>query len=110
MTRKLAVVLLIILAAILLMALTAQGQAIPATDKTVKAAFSAADRKTIDVYYTHLIGTLAPGSLDRSDFPVEIEKVLRAGGKVPLQLEKKLEPLPRELETKVAQPPAGFGL
>jgi hypothetical protein len=73
-----------------------------------KVTFSAADRKTIDSYYTHLYGTLAPGSLNRKDFPDEVEKALKPGGKVPMQLEKDLVWLPQELESKLDQPPGGY--
>jgi len=35
--------------------------------------FSVKDHKLIEDYYNHLVGTLAPGSLDRSGFPPGIE-------------------------------------
>ena len=68
-----------------------------------KPAFTANDRELIEAYYSHLMGTLAPGSLDRSGFPLGIEKVLIPGSHVPMQLEKDLQPLPATLEsTKLA--------
>jgi hypothetical protein len=103
MSRKRVVLILLALAALLLVATSVVGQS---TDKPVK--FTAEDRKAIDGYYTHLFGETAPGSLDRKDFSVEIEKVLKPGGKVPLQLEKELEWLPAELEKKLSQPPGGY--
>jgi len=103
MSRKRVVLVLLALAALMLVATSVFGQS---TDKAVK--FTAEDRKAIDSYYTHLFGETAPGSLDRKDFSVEIEKVLKPGGKVPLQLEKELEWLPPELEKKLSQPPGGY--
>ena len=50
--------------------------------------FSLKDRELIETYYTHLLGTLAPGSVDRSPFPLGIEKVLVVGSHVPMQLER----------------------
>jgi hypothetical protein len=93
------------LAALLLAATALMGQT---PDKPLKIVFTAADLKAIDAYYTHLLGEIAPGSLDRKDFSTEIEKVLKPGGKVPLQLEKNLEWLPSELEKKLVQPPGGY--
>jgi hypothetical protein len=54
--------------------------------------FSLKDRELIETYYTHLLGTLAPGSVDRSPFPLGIEKVLVVGSHVPMQLEKDIGP------------------
>ena len=74
-----------------------------------KPAFSVKDRELIDSYYTRLIGNLAPGSLDRSGFPLGIEKALAAGSHVPMQLEKDLEPLPAKLESQLSQVAAEYG-
>src|SRR5207244_4861281 len=49
--------------------------------------FSVKDHKLIEDYYNHLVGTLAPGSLDRSGFPFGIEESLVTGSNVPMQLE-----------------------
>jgi hypothetical protein len=103
MSKKRFVLVLLALMALLLVATSNVGQS---TDKPVK--FTADERKAIDSYYTHLFGETAPGSLDRKDYSVEIEKVLKPGGKVPLQLEKELEWLPEELEKKLSQPPGGY--
>src|SRR5213592_3153703 len=73
------------------------------TDEPVKTpVFAAKDRQLIDAYYLQLAGTLAPGSVNRSPFPLEIEKVLVAGSHVPVQLEKELEPLPAKLESQLS--------
>ena len=48
-------------------------------DETKLLVFSAKDHKLIEEYYLHLVGTLAPGSLDRSEFPLGIEQSLVAG-------------------------------
>jgi len=103
MSRNRVVLILLALAALMLLATSVIGQS---ADKPVK--FTVEDRKAIDSYYTHLFGETAPGSLDRQDYSVEIEKVLKPGGKVPLQLEKDLEWLPSELEKKLSQPPGGY--
>ncbi len=63
--------------------------------------FSAKDHKLIEEYYLHLVGTLAPGSLDRSEFPLGVEQSLVAGSHVPMQLEKDLKPLPAKLESQL---------
>jgi hypothetical protein len=73
-----------------------------------KPVFSAKDRQLIEAYYNHVIGTLAPGSLDRSEFPLGIEKALVVGSHVPLQLEKDLEPLPAKLESDLTQITGGY--
>jgi hypothetical protein len=72
--------------------------------------FSAADRKTVDGYYTRELGNLAPGSLDRKGFPPQIESALKPGARLPEQLEKQLEMLPKELESKLSAPPGGYQL
>jgi len=71
--------------------------------------FSTKDRQLIDAYYSHLIGNLAPGSLDRSAFPLGIEKALVAGSHVPMQLEKDLVPLPAKLESQLSQITGEYG-
>jgi len=64
--------------------------------------FSVKDHKLIEDYYNHLVGTLAPGSLDRSGFPLGIEESLVTGSNVPMQLEKDLKPLPARLESQLS--------
>ena len=39
--------------------------------------------------------------MDRSPFPLGVEKVLVTGSHVPMQLEKTLEPLPAKLESQL---------
>jgi hypothetical protein len=68
-----------------------------------KPTFSAKDRELIEAYFNHLIGTLAPGSLDRSAYPLGVEKALVPGSHVPMQFEKDLEPLPPKLESQLSQ-------
>ena len=65
--------------------------------------FTAKDRQVIEGYYDQLLGTLAPGSLDRSAFPLGIEEALVPGSHVPMQLEKDLQPLPRKVELQLSQ-------
>ena len=70
-------------------------------DETKLPVFSAKDHKLIEAYYVHLVGTLAPGSLDRSDFPLGVEQSLVAGSHVPMHLEKELKALPVKLESQL---------
>jgi hypothetical protein len=44
-----------------------------------KPVFTSKDRELIEAYYNHLIGMLAPGSLDRTPFPLCVEKTLAVG-------------------------------
>jgi len=81
---------------------------LPAADKTPK--FTAGDRKIVNEYYMHLFGEIAPGTINRYEFSVEIERALKPDEKLPLQLEKKLETLPRELEEKLSGQPAGYAI
>ena len=110
MTRpwKIALLLIVILLFILSVSL-----AWSASQKTPEPSnmpvFSTEDRSVTEAYYTHLLGTLAPGSLDRSGFPLEIEKVLVAGSHVPMQMEKDLEPLPKKLESQLGQIVGDYG-
>jgi len=64
-------------------------------------AFSTKDRDAIEGFYRHLMGTLAPGSINRTPFSPNIEKALATGSHVPMQLEKDLTPLPKELASKL---------
>ena len=71
--------------------------------------FSVKDRELIEAYYNRLIGTLAPGSLDRSAFPLGVEKALVKGSHVPMQLERELEPLPAKLESQLGLITGDYG-
>jgi len=74
-----------------------------------KPSFSLKDRELIEAYYNHLLGTLAPGSVDRSPFPMGVEKALVAGSHVPMQLEKMLQPLPSKLESQLTPVTGDYG-
>jgi hypothetical protein len=71
--------------------------------------FTDKDHKLIEEYYLHLIGTLAPGSLDRSAFPLGVEQSLATGSRVPMQLEQDLKPLPAKLESQLSQLTGEYG-
>jgi hypothetical protein len=71
--------------------------------------FTAKDRELIEAYYEHLIGALAPGSLDRSSFPPEVEISLVVGGRVPMSREKQMERLPEKLESQLSQIVSSYG-
>ena len=93
---------LLVTAVFLLMASFSVGQ-------ETQPSFSLKDRELIETYYNHLLGTLAPGSVDRSPFPLGIEKVLVVGSHVPMQLEKTLEPLPTKLESQLTPITGDYG-
>jgi hypothetical protein len=95
-------VALLLTAVFLLMATFSAGQ-------ETKPTFSLKDRELIETYYTHLLGTLAPGSVDRSPFPLGVEKALVVGSHVPMQLEKMLEPLPAKLESQLTPITGDYG-
>jgi len=99
-TAKLALLLLLVLLL---------GTGIALSQAANSPTFSAKDRELIEAYYNHVSGTLAPGSLDRSEFPLAVEKALMAGSHVPMQLEKDLEPLPVKLESQLTQITGDYG-
>jgi hypothetical protein len=72
--------------------------------------FTVNDHKVIDAYFRQQFGDIAPGSINRSTFSPDIERALRSGEKLPLQFQKKLETLPRELEEKLSGQPAGYAI
>lgn len=74
-----------------------------------KPAFTPKDREQIEAYYNHVIGTLAPGSLDRSSLGPAVEKALATGSRLPMQLEKDLEPLPAKLDSHLSQITGDYG-
>ena len=100
MIRTLLVIVLLLAAAAVVMGQTA--------DKPAKVEFTSADREMIQNYYKHLLGTLAPATLDRKGFPPDVEKGIAIGNKLPGQLEKQLQLLPKELENKLSLPQAGY--
>jgi hypothetical protein len=71
--------------------------------------FTAQDRQLIEAYYTHIIGTLAPGSVDRSSFPPEVERTLVVGGHIGMGLENELERLPDKLESQLSPAVRSYG-
>lgn len=89
--------MILILTAILLLAFSVS----LAWSAPEKVAFTAKDHELITAFYLHLMGTLAPGSINRYPFSPAIEKALAAGSHVPMQLEKDLMPLPKELESQL---------
>jgi hypothetical protein len=74
--------------------------------KTSIPTFSVKERAAIEGFYLHRMGTLAPGSINRTPFSPDIERALTAGSRVPMHVEKDLVPLPGELESKLV-PSAG---
>jgi hypothetical protein len=101
MKPKLLIRVLMLLLLLMAAAIMVSGQV---ATKVEKAEFTSAEREAIRNYYTHVLGTLAPASLDRKGFSPEIERELRPGNRVPMKLEKKMERLPRELSEKLRMP------
>ena len=99
---KIALILAVILLFVFSISLAWSGT-LQKSDDAKLPSFSAKDRQLIEAYYNHLIGTLAPGSLDRSSFPLGIEAALAPGSQVPMQLEKDLQPLPAKLDLQLSQ-------
>ena len=102
MSRAWKVALLLALVLLFGMVVSLAWSAPQKADEPKMAVFSVKDHKLIEDYYNHLVGTLAPGSLDRSGFPLGIEESLIVGSHVPMQLEKDLKPLPAKLESQLS--------
>ena len=71
--------------------------------------FTPKDHQLIEAYYTRVIGTLAPGSLNRSQFPLGIEEALAPGSRVPMHLQKDMQPLPAKLDQQLSPITGDFG-
>jgi hypothetical protein len=94
---------LLLTVALLLMA------ALSVSQELKRPKFTAQDRQLIETYYSHIIGTLAPGSVDRSSYPPEVERALVVGGHLPMGLEKELERLPDKLESQLSEATRSYG-
>ena len=102
MSRRWKIVL--ILAAILLFAFSISlAWSAPENVNGKLPVFSAKDHQLIAEYYNHLLGTLAPGSVDRSPFPLGVEGTLKPGSRIPMQYEQDLKPLPPKLDSQLSQ-------
>jgi hypothetical protein len=100
---KFAKVTLIALALLLLrVEVSGAQQASEFTIKEAGPSFSESDRALIHDYYKRIHSATAPGSLDRSNLPIEIEKILVPGGRVPLHYEKKLQAIPEPLKRRLS--------
>jgi len=102
MSRAWKVALLLALVLLFGMVVSLAWSAPQKADEPKMPVFSVKDHKLIEDYYNHLVGTLAPGSLDRSGFGLGIEESLVTGSSVPMQLEKDLKPLPAKLESQLS--------
>jgi hypothetical protein len=91
---------ILILTALMLLAMSIS-LAWSASQTAATPTFSVKERDAITAFYKHLMGTLAPGSINRTPFSPSIEKALVAGSHVPMQLEKEMMPLPNELESQL---------
>src|SRR5437016_2475855 len=101
MSRAWKVALLVALVLLFGMVVSLAWSAPQKADESQMPVFNVKDHKLIEDYYNHLVGTLAPGSLDRSEFPLGVEESLAAGSRVPMQLEKDLKALPAKLESQL---------
>ena len=63
--------------------------------------FAAKDHDVIESFYRRLMGTLAPGSINRTPFTPAVEKALTTGSHVPMGVERELAALPKELESQL---------
>ena len=97
---KIALALAVILLSLMSISLAWSAPQNPAEKLPV---FSPKDRQIIEGYYNHLVGTLAPGSINRSPFPLGVERALTQNSHVPMQLEKDLQLLPPKLESQLTQ-------
>ena len=63
--------------------------------------FTVKDRTVVEGFYRSLMGTLAPGSINRTPFSPAVERALVIGSHVPGQVERELRPLPKDLESQL---------
>jgi hypothetical protein len=93
----------LLLAVILLFAMTVSlsWSAPLKADNSKMPVFTPKDHEVIAAYYRDVLGELAPGTIDRSSFPLGIEEALVTGSHVPIQLVKELKPLPEKVESKL---------
>jgi hypothetical protein len=101
MSRKWRIPLLVAITMMLLAGISLSQQLTPK--------FTPKDREVIEGYYAHILGALAPGSLDRSPFPLGVEQALVVGGHIPMSVEKDLERLPEKLESQLSQITRNYG-
>ena len=109
MSRAWKIALLVLVVLLFGMVVSLAWSAPQKADEPKMPVFSVKDHKVIEEYYVHLVGTLAPGSLDQSEFPLGVEQSLVSGSHLPMQLEKDLKPLPAKLESQLAQMTGDYG-
>src|SRR5581483_11276689 len=109
MSRAWKIAILVLVTLLFGMVATLAWSAPKTGDEPKMPVFTVKDHKLIDDYYLHLAGSLAPGSIDRSDYSFGVEQSLSAGSRVPMQLEKELKPLPPKLESQLSQLTGEFG-
>ena len=109
MSRPWKIAMLLIIIFLFGMVVSLAWSAPQSSDDSRMPVFTDKDRRAIDDYYLHLLGTLAPGSLDTSSFPLGVEQSLAMGSHVPMQLEKDLKPLPQKLESQLSQLTGEYG-
>jgi hypothetical protein len=84
-------VILILIALLLLAFSVSLAWSTPQKESTPM--FTPEEREAVQAFYLRLMGTLAPGSISRTPLWPNIERALKVGSPVPMQLEKDLAPL-----------------
>jgi hypothetical protein len=72
-------------------------------DTVHEAGFNSRDRELIKAYYDERVRTLPSGASDSSAFSPAVERVLVAGFRMPMQIERVLRPLPNQLEGRLSR-------
>lgn len=73
----------------------------------VRFVFSSQDREVLSGWYRDHENNLPPGLAKRDRLPPGLARQLRERGTLPPGLQKKIEPLPVELERRLPPPPSG---
>ena len=109
MSRAWKIALLVAVILLFAMTISLAWSAPQKSDESKMPAFSPKDHQLIEAYYNALLAELAPGSIDRSEFALGVEKALAVGSHVPMQFEKDLKPLPGKLESRLTQITGDYG-
>ena len=70
--------------------------------------FTTREETLVKKWFTENLDGLPPGLAKREQLPAGLERQLREKGKLPPGLEKKIQPLPAELERQLTKLPTGY--
>ena len=70
--------------------------------------FTTREETLVKKWFTENLEGLPPGLAKREQLPAGLERQLREKGKLPPGLEKKIQPLPAELERQLTRLPTGY--